>query len=316
MKTDMGKRFLVTGSSGFIGKHLVKALREQKLEYPNIVDEFDLPDGDVTSVESLQRKFQHQPDAVIHLAAINGTKNFYERPNEVLDVGVNGISNVLNLCRMWKVKEFFLASSSEVYHNPQIMPTPENVPLIVPDPLNPRYSYSASKIISEVMTFNYGREYFDRVCVFRPHNVYGIPNLSSDHVIPQLITRIGDHLKARPEDDNITVDIQGTGYETRSFCYISDAIDQILCIVDKGEHLGIYNVGNYSEINTPRLTRMIGDCFHKRVNARPSSVTREGSPYQRCPNIWKVSALLGHSPEVPLSEGLQMMVDYYLEQNK
>ena len=92
--------------------------------------------------------------------------------------------SVLDACRHHGIRELVLASSSEVYQTPPGIPTPENVPLSVPDPLNPRYSYGGGKIICELMAINYGRQGFDRVLIFRPHNVYG-PDMGWEHVLPQ-----------------------------------------------------------------------------------------------------------------------------------
>ena len=87
------------------------------------------------------------------------------------------------------VRTLVLASSSEVYQTPPKVPTDESVPMVVPDPHNPRLSYGAGKIISEVMAINYGRKFFDRVLIFRPHNVYG-PDMGFEHVIPQFALRM------------------------------------------------------------------------------------------------------------------------------
>ena len=90
-------------------------------------------------------------DSVCHLAFINGTKYFYSMPELVLDVGVKGIVNVVDGCLKHGVGELVVASSSEVYHEPAVVPTDETVPLCIPDPLNPRYSYAAGKLISEII---------------------------------------------------------------------------------------------------------------------------------------------------------------------
>ena len=100
-------------------------------------------------------------------------QSFYTKPELVLDIGIKGIVNVIEASISKGIKDFVLASSSEVYQTPPVVPTSENVPLVVPDPLNPRYSYGGGKIISELMAINYGRKYFDRTVIFRPHNVYG-----------------------------------------------------------------------------------------------------------------------------------------------
>src|SRR5215218_821288 len=128
-------------------------------------------------------------DEVHHLAFVNGTEFFYSAPELVLDVGVKGMINVIDACRAAGVGRLVLASSSEVYQTPPRVPTDETVPLVVPDPANPRYSYGGGKIISELMAINYGRRHFDRVLIFRPHNVYG-PDMGFEHVIPQFVLRL------------------------------------------------------------------------------------------------------------------------------
>ena len=97
-------------------------------------------------------------NCVIH-AYINGTKYFYEKPIDVLNVGIKGILNVLELSKKYKIKKFILASSSEVYQKPDKVPTGENESLKVPNIYNPRYSYGAGKILSELLVINYGRKF-------------------------------------------------------------------------------------------------------------------------------------------------------------
>ncbi len=130
-------------------------------------------------------------DEVHHLAFVNGTEFFYSAPELVLDVGVKGMINVIDACRAEGVGKLILASSSEVYQTPPHVPTDETAPLVVPDPTNPRYSYGGGKIISELMAINYGRKFFERVLIFRPHNVYG-PDMGWEHVVPQFAMRLKD----------------------------------------------------------------------------------------------------------------------------
>ena len=102
-----------------------------------------------------------------------------------------------------------LASSSEVYQTPPQVPTDESAPLVVPDPTNPRYSYGGGKIISELMAINYGRKFFDRVLIFRPHNVYG-PDMGFEHVIPQFALRL-KRAAAQHRSGKVPFEIQGDG---------------------------------------------------------------------------------------------------------
>ena len=99
-------------------------------------------------------------DAVVHLAYINGTKFFYEKPDLILDVAVKGLVNIFDGCIKYKIKELYLASSSEVYQTPIKIPTDESEPLKIPNIYNPRYSYGGGKILTELMGVNYGRKIF------------------------------------------------------------------------------------------------------------------------------------------------------------
>ena len=172
-------------------------------------------------------------DRVWHLAYVNGTEFFYRKPDLVLDIGVRGILNVLDACIKEGVKELFLASSSEVYQTAPIVPTDESVPLSIPDPLNPRYSYAGGKIISELMAINYGRKFFKRVIIFRPHNVYG-PDMGREHVIPQFAIRLRT-LCAQDKNLRLSFPIQGSGQETRSFIFIDDFISSLILLLEKGQ---------------------------------------------------------------------------------
>ena len=159
------KYYLVTGGTGFIGSAVVKALikkghkvrildnqsRGSMRRLLDVKGKFEFINGDIRNSEIVEKACRGI-DCVIHLAYINGTEFFYSKPELVLEVAVKGMVNVLDGCLKNNVDEIFLASSSEVYQTPSKIPTPENVPLLVPDPLNPRYSYGGGKIISELLT--------------------------------------------------------------------------------------------------------------------------------------------------------------------
>src|SRR5262249_27716639 len=147
-------------------------------------------------------------------AAINGTENFYKQPELVLDVGIRGCLAVVGACRRAGVAKLAVASSAEVYQTPGVVPTPEATPLMLPDSLNPRYSYGGAKIASELIAFNYGQQFFEKVQVFRPHNVYG-PDMGWKHVVPQFIERA---LELRGKyGDTAPFEMQGRGTDTRGF---------------------------------------------------------------------------------------------------
>lgn len=192
------KQYLVTGGMGFIGNalvsrlvrlgHCVKVLDNssrgslERLRTCTNPGNIEIIIADIRDREVVISACKGV-DCVCHLAFVNGTEFFYTKPEIVLDVGVKGIINVIDGCIENGVKELVLASSSEVYQTPGTIPTDEKVAMSIPDPLNPRYSYAGGKIISELMAINFGRKYFDRVVIFRPHNVYG-PDMGWEHVIP------------------------------------------------------------------------------------------------------------------------------------
>jgi nucleoside-diphosphate-sugar epimerase len=313
--------YLVTGGTGFLGAALVTRLirhgnrvrvldnnwRGNIARLKDLAGAFEFIEADVRDAEAVQRAC-HGVDSVCHLAGINGTEFFYTRPELVLEVAVAGMMNVLNGCRQHGVGELVLASSSEVYQTPPVIPTDETAPLCVPDPLNPRCSYAGGKIISELLAINYGRAYFDRVVIVRPHNVYG-PDMGWEHVVPQFVLRMRD--LCRKPDNPIRFPIQGTGQETRSFLYIDDFTDGLDLVIERGEHLGIYHIGTMEEITISAVAAEVGRYFGREVEVVPGEL-RVGSAPRRCPDIAKL-ARLGYGPRVPFREGLSTVARWYDE---
>jgi len=315
-----GTRILVTGGSGFIGSGLVKALvragnvvrvfdnnsRGHPRRLKEVAGDIEFVDGDIRDADAVLRAAQRM-DEVHHLAFINGTEFFYKVPELVLDVGVRGMINVIDACRRSGIGRLILASSSEVYQNPANIPTDESAPLIVPDPHNPRYCYGAGKLISEVMALNFGRKFFQHVLIFRPHNVYG-PDMGFEHVIPQFAVRL-HRLKANQSAGAFRFNIQGTGNETRSFCFIDDLISGVMIMRTQGEHLGTYHIGNMEEVTIADLAQRIAraaGCDIDFICGPPVP----GSVLRRCPDISKLIKL-GYKPRVQLDEGLKSTLDWY-----
>jgi nucleoside-diphosphate-sugar epimerase len=313
-------KILVTGGSGFIGSGLVKALvgagnqvrvlddhsRGSPRRLKGIEKDIEFIAGDVRDADMVARAAQGM-DEVHHLAFVNGTEFFYTMPEFVLDVGVRGMLNVIDACRKHGVGTLLVASSSEVYQSPPQIPTGEDAPLIVPDPLNPRYSYGAGKLISEVMAINFGRKFFERVLVFRPHNVYG-PDMGWEHVIPQFALRLYKLAQAQPSGP-LRFDIQGSGAETRSFCFIDDLVAGVMVMREKGEHLGIYHIGTTEEVTIADLAKRIARVAGREIALVPGPPAKGGTP-RRCPDISKL-ARLGYQPRVPLDQGLKTTLDWY-----
>src|SRR3954449_2441563 len=231
----MARKYLVTGGAGFLGAALVRRLvslghavrvlaagpRGAPRRLADIADRLDYVQGDIRDAETVAAATRGM-DSVLHLAAVNGTEFFYSKPELVLSVGVRGMLNVIEACRRNDVGDLVVASSSEVYQTPPTVPTDESAPLVVPDPLNPRYSYGGGKIISELMAINYGRKFFERVLIFRPHNVYG-PDMGFEHVIPQFALRL-KRAAALHTSGPVPLEIQGDRGKTRSFCHVDDLV--------------------------------------------------------------------------------------------
>jgi len=263
--------------------------------------------GDVRDAGAVRRAMQGC-GRVIHAAYIQGTQTFYAEPRAVLDVALNGIMNVLDACEHTGCGDLLLVSSSEVYQSPPLVPTPETIPLSVPDPLNPRYSYGGGKIASELAALAWQRTgVLDRLVVARPHNIYG-DAAGYKHVIPELAVRMARLISEHPTGP-VPVPIQGTGAETRAFCHVNDCIDGFMLLLDEVTPGGIYHVGNDEEVTIAHLATLIGEHSGREVKVIPGMLA-EGSPPRRCPDITKLRAL-GYEPKVPLTQGLGPVLDWY-----
>ena len=315
-------KYLVTGGTGFIGSALVRRLvregavvrvfdnnlRGTPARLAAVADRIELIEGDIRDAGAV-RDACREIDSVCHLAYLNGTEFFYTKPELVLDIGVKGMVNVIDGCRGEGVKELVVASSSEVYHMPARIPTDETVGFSIPDPLNPRYSYAGGKIICELMAINYGRRNFDRVLIFRPHNVYG-PDMGWEHVVPQFVVKM-KALRGAADGRRVPFPIQGTGEETRSFIFIDDLIEGLMRILEKGEHLGIYHIGTMEELSIRQVAVAVGEYFGRTIEIVPGRAA-EGGPRRRCPDITKLKTL-GFEPKVSFQEGLRVTAKWYDE---
>lgn len=313
------RKCLVTGGGGFIGAYLTRALlsagwhvvvvdsfdRGDQRRLASVIDDIELVEMDIRDEGTLVQAAKGA-DVIFHLAAINGTDNFYKRPELVLDVGLRGCLAVVGACRGADVRNLVVASSAEAYQTPPMVPTPETVPLMLPDSLNPRYSYAGSKIASELIAFNYGKDFFHKVQVFRPHNVYG-PDMGWKHVIPQFVER-ALALRARHGQD-APFEIQGSGMETRAFAYIDDVVEGIMRMYDKGGHREIYHIGNDHEVTIADVATLVGAALgmHLDIVRGPEAA---GGTRRRCPDISKMRAL-GYRPTVDLAEGVKRTAAWY-----
>ena len=313
-KVRKNKTFLITGGTGFIGSNITKLLIEKNYN----VKVFDNNSrGKLANLKKLKKKFKFikgdirdkkkvlnsckNVDAVVHLAYINGTKFFYKHPIKILEIAIKGMINIIEGCIKYNIKELYLASSSEVYQTPSKIPTDETEILKIPDIYNPRYSYGGGKILTELMGINYGRKFFKKLIIFRPHNVYG-PDMGNEHVIPEFIKRL-KNIKDRK------FKIQGSGKEIRSFIYIDDFIDAFDLLVKKGKHLEIYNIGTPEKTNIKSLAILISKIINKKINIFNGPL-RKGGTKIRVPDISKKKKL-GFKQKNTLIDGLKKAIKFY-----
>ena len=321
------RRIIVTGGGGFIGFHLADYLSRQEGTQVTIIDNHSRGAADDMFAELVARenvialnedmtqknfyaKLSGRYDKLYHLAAINGTKNFYERPYKVLRVNLLSLINILEWCNAENCGAFLFSSSSETYagtinkfsNAAQFIPSGEDVPLTVDDVTNPRWSYGGSKIAGELLTINYCRTHDLPFKIIRYHNVYGV-RMGFEHVLPEFFKRIHDKVNPFP--------IFG-GKETRAFCAVEDAIraTEAVMLSDKcnGE---IIHIGNSTqEIKMLDLLALAFDVanFPPAVEIRPAPA---GSVARRCPDTTKLFSLTGFKAKITLEEALPKMYRWY-----
>jgi nucleoside-diphosphate-sugar epimerase len=314
------RSYLVTGGAGFIGSAIVKNLLKNGNSV-TVLDDFSrgsisrleenqneikFVDLDIRDSEKVLKVFKdHDFNAVIHLAYINGTSSFYSKPEEVLDVALSGIKNVIEGIRLSRIDEFYLASSSEVYQNPEIFPTPEDIKLVVPDPNNPRFSYGLGKIVQEFMTLNFLRN-LDKVIIFRPHNIYG-PDMGFGHVVPELFLKIA-------ESKSNFIELKGSGKQKRSFCFIDDFISAFEILLQQNVKSGIYNIGSNFECEIIELAKIISDLYNRKLEF-VSTIPPLGETSRRVPDLTKLKNL-GYKAEFSIDKGLKIYKNWFEDKGK
>ena len=308
------KKFLVTGGTGFIGSAITKYLVKNKHEVSvfdnnsrgklkrlqDVKGKFSFIKGDIRNTHKVLSACKNK-NAVIHLAYINGTETFYKKPVEILDIAIKGIISVVEACVKNKIKELYIASSSEVYQTPFKIPTKENEMLKIPDIYNPRYSYGGGKIISELVGVHYGKKYFKKLVIFRPHNVYG-PDMGNEHVIPQFINRMK---KIKKNKKNFS--ILGSGKEIRSFIHINDFTNAFGLILKKAKHLEIYNIGTQEKIRINKLALLISKLMNRKILIKRKKIAKGGTK-MRCPDISKIKKM-GFVKKITLKTGLKNIIN-------
>jgi UDP-glucose 4-epimerase/UDP-glucuronate decarboxylase len=314
---------LLLGGAGFIGLHLARRLLADGHRV-TIVDDFsrgrddrDLAEvrrhaavtivsGDLTE-PATWADLPHGWDQIYLLAAIVGVRNVERSPAQVIRVNTLPALHLLD----WVVpgERVFFASTSEVYGGGVdagivAVPTPEGVPVMISDVTAPRSAYAVSKLLGEA-AFVHGAPANDvRAVVGRFHNVYG-PRMGADHVIPEMA------LRALGGEDPFRV---WGADQYRSFCYVDDAIEAMLRLMDSAGAAGqIVHIGDDSEqTNIADLAKLVLRVagVSPAIRAEPAPV---GSVGRRCPDLTRLRRLTGYEPLVPLEEGVRRTFDWYRE---
>jgi UDP-glucuronate decarboxylase len=288
-------KILITGGAGFIGSSLAKKLITDKNNFVVSVDNFltgkeeNLPtnkpenykfiNGDVNDIKQISNvMLKYKFDYVFHNAAFVGVKRTLESPLMVLQ-DIEGIKNVLKLCKETKVKRIFFSSSSEVYGEPVEYPQNEET-----TPLNSKLPYAIVKNIGEAFIKAFYKEYGLNYTIFRFFNTYG-NHQSKDFVVAKFLNIAIKH-------ENIT--IYGDGSQTRTFCHIDDNLDVTLKILKENLAVNqIINIGSDIEISILELAKLIIKTTNSNSKIVYLPALKEGDMTRRMPDVSKMIAILG-----------------------
>ncbi len=298
---------LVTGGAGFLGSHLCEALLGRghrvlcldNLETSSLENIEHLRDDAFTFVnhDVMEHIAIDEPvDVVYHLAALASPIDYLRMPLHSLKTGSYGTHHALGLAKLKRAR-LLLASTSEVYGDPEVHPQPETYWGNV-NPIGPRGVYDEAKRYAEALTMAYHRQQGVDTAIARIHNTYGSRMRANDgRAIPTFL---------RQALDGQPVTVFGAGSQTRSFCYVDDMIRGLVQLAESGEHLPV-NLGNPDEKTVLELAETI-----IRVTGSSSEIIFEALPIDdpqvRQPDITRARQILGWAPEVELEDGLKRTI--------
>ena len=308
------RRVLVTGGAGFLGSHLCERLLSEgdhvvcldnfaTGDRRNVAPFMDDPRFELVEVDVVDEVHVEGPvDAVLHFASPASPIDYLRLPIETLLVGSRGTVNALEFAKATGAR-FLIASTSEVYGDPQVHPQPETYWGHV-NPVGPRGVYDEAKRFAEAMTMAYRRTHGVDTAIVRIFNTYGPRMRPHDgRAIPAFITQA---LAGEP------ITVAGDGLQTRSVCYVDDLVTGILELLDSG-HSGPMNVGNPAELTMLELAQTIIE-----LTSSSSEIVHvprpEDDPQVRQPDVTLATAEIGWKPEVTLREGLARTIDWFREE--
>ena len=304
-------KLLISGGNGFLGSHIVKKALESGFEVTVVDDLSTMQTKNLSEKVTLIRKkvedykSDEKFDYVLHFAARPSPEDYIIHPVDTI------LSNSIGTLNMLKIAKnsgavFLYTSSSEVYGNASILPTPETYFGYV-NPNGIRSCYDEGKRYSEALIMSYYREYKIDVRIERPFNVYG-PGIRPDGLYGRVIPRF--ILNALKGED---LPIFGDGNQTRSFLFIDDWVDATWKLLKSTEMSGeVVNIGSVTEVTINALAKSIIDLAgsHSKIVHLDA---REDDPYRRSADITKIRKLLGWEPKIPLEVGLAKTIKWVRE---
>lgn len=307
-------RILVTGGAGFIGSHLIDRLMSQGHEIlcldnfytghkENILKWLDNPYFELIR-HDITEPIRLEVDQVYHLACPASPVHYQYNPVKTIKTNVMGTLNMLGLAKRVKAR-FLLASTSEVYGDPDVHPQPEEYRGNV-NCIGPRSCYDEGKRVAETLAFEYYREHKVDIRVARIFNTYGPRMLENDgRVVSNFVVQA---LKGIP------LTIYGDGSQTRSFCYVTDLVEGLMRLMN-GDYVGPVNIGNPGEYTILELAKTIQEMINPDAELIYKPLP-EDDPKQRQPDITKAQKYLGWQPTIPLKEGLKLTIEDFSQRVK
>ena len=299
---------IVTGGAGFLGSHLCEALLA-KGERVICIDNLDT--GSLQNVEHIDSEaftfvlhdltepffIDEEVDFVYHLASPASPIDYLRLPLHTLKVGSYGTHHMLGLAKLKRAR-FVLASTSEVYGDPQVHPQPEEYWGHV-NPIGPRGVYDEAKRYAEALTMAYHRQQGVDTGIVRTFNTFG-PSMR-----PHDGRAVSTFLRQALQDKPLTV--FGDGSQTRSFCYVDDQVRGYMLMAESDVHVPV-NIGNPEELSLIELAETVIE-----VSGSKSEIVFEALPIDdpqvRQPDITRAKQLLGWEPQVSLRDGLRMTIE-------
>ena len=300
-------RILVTGGEGFIGSHLIDRLMNDGHEVicldnfytgkkHNLLPWLDNPNFEIIR-HDITEPIRLEVDQIYHLACPASPVHYQYNPIKTVKTNVIGTLNMLGLAKRVKAR-FLLASTSEVYGDPEVHPQTEDYRGSV-NPIGIRSCYDEGKRMAETLAFDYYRENKVEIRVARIFNTYGPRMLENDgRVVSNFVVQA---LRGIP------LTVYGEGQQTRSFCYVSDLVNGLMRLMN-GEHTGPINLGNPDEYTILELAQAVQNLINPNAEIKFEPLPAD-DPRRRRPDITKAQTLLNWQPTIPLQDGLKLMIE-------